>query len=265
MRKADKIKLSVMVGVSLLAFVVGCVDTAVQPLPTSIDYTSEVSVVNLTAGTGTATISVYNAKVNADSLTNNLLLTEIDYSKAAISANVDLGSTLPDNGYQELPAGGKAIVVSYTNSAYKDTFKLTTDSQYKMRIFIVGDTAAGTRTAIKSAERYTWQTPSSTDGAQLFPADSGWLRVFNGSPDGSGAVSVDVRDAVKDSSYDAADVNFKSVSSYFKLPSGNNFNLIVTAGSTVDTVAFTPASQKRYTAVVYNYAASLLVKILTDD
>ena len=52
MRKADKIKLSVMVGVSLLAFVVGCVDTAVQPIPTSIDYKSDVNIVNLAAGTG---------------------------------------------------------------------------------------------------------------------------------------------------------------------------------------------------------------------
>jgi hypothetical protein len=269
MRKADKIKLSVMVGVSLLAFVVGCVDTAVQPIPTSIDYKSDVNIVNLAAGTGAATVNVYHAVVDQNALAQNTLQTKIDYSSATMSGTgIAMGSTLPASTYQEIPSGGLAIVVTYANSAAKDTFLLSADSQYKMRLFIVGDTSSAGRTVVKTTERYIWQTPGSTEGAQVFPAGSGWLKVFNGSPDGS--VSIDIQDAATDSSYDKADVDFQNAtagtrSGYFQLPSGKNYNLIVTAGTTVDTVAFTPGSQKRYTAAVYNYAASLQVKILTDD
>jgi hypothetical protein len=264
MRKADKIKLSIIVGVSLLAFVVGCVDTAVNPLPTTINYQSEVSVVNLTAGTGTATINLYGAVVDQDSLARNILATKIDYSSAQINGTgIAAGSTVPASNYQSIPSGSKAIVVTYSGVAYKDTFNLAADSQYKMRIFIVGDTSAGGRSYVKSDERYIWQTPGSTDGASLFPSGSGWLKAFNGSPDGP--VSIDVQDAATDSSYATATVDFSSGNNYLKLPSGKNYNLIVTAGSTVDTVAFTPGSQKRYTVVSYDYAANLKVKVLTDD
>jgi hypothetical protein len=264
MRKADKIKLSVMVGVSLLAFVVGCVDTAVQPIPTSIDYKSDVNIVNLAAGTGAATVNVYHAVVDQNALAQNTLQTKIDYSSATMSGTgIAMGSTLPASTYQEIPSGGLAVVVTYANSAAKDTFLLSADSQYKMRLFIVGDTSSAGRAVVKSTERYIWQTPGSTEGAQLFPAGSGWLKVFNGSPDGS--VSVDVQDAATDSLYGKATVDFSKGNGYLQLPSGKNFNVIVTAGTTVDTLAFTPGSQKRYTAAVYDYAASLQVKILTDD
>ena len=73
MRKADKIKLSVMVGVSLLAFIVGCVDTSVQPIPTTIDYQSNVSIVNLVAGGGVAAIAVYSAIPDPAALANDSL------------------------------------------------------------------------------------------------------------------------------------------------------------------------------------------------
>jgi hypothetical protein len=272
MRKADKIKLSVIVGVSLLAFVVGCVDTAVQPIPTTIDYKSDVNIVNLAAGTGAATVNVYHAVVDQNALAQNTLQTKIDYSSATMSGTaIAMGSTLPASTYQEIPSGGLAVVVTYANSAAKDTFLLSADSQYKMRLFIVGDTSAAGRSLVKGAERYIWQTPGSTEGAQLFPAGSGWLKVFNGCPDTSiTKISIDIQDAATDSSYDKGDLTFQNAtagdrSGYFQLPTGKNYNLIVTAGTTVDTVAFTPASQKRYTAVVYDYAASLQVKILTDD
>lgn len=263
MRKADKIKLSVIVGVSLLAFVVGCVDTAVQPIPTSIDYTSDVNIVNLAVGTGVATIKVYKAVVDQNALAQDTLRTKIDYSSAIINGTADLGSTLPASSYQEIPSGGLAVVASYANSAAAaDTFFLSADAQYKARYFIVGDTSSAGRQLIKADERYTWQTPGSTDGAQLFPSNTGGVRVVNGSPDGT--VSIDIQDG-SGNSLDKADVDFSSAAGYYELPSGKNYNLIVTAGSTVDTTAITPGSQKRYTAIVYNYAANLQVKVLTDD
>ncbi len=262
MRKADKIKLSVMVGVSLLAFVVGCVDTAVQPIPTSINYYSDINVVNLAVGTGSATIGVYDAVVDPDSLAINVLTTKINYSSAVLSGTAAMGATLPASSYQQVPAGGKGIIVSYA-SAPTDTFKLSTDSDYKMRLYIVGDNTAGGRQMVKSTERYIWQTPGSTEGATLFPAGSGWLNFFNGSPDGD--VSVDIQDAATDSSLDAVDVTLFKTSGYLQVPSGKTYNVIVTAGTTVDTVAITPGSQKRYTTLIYDTAANLKLAVLTDD
>jgi hypothetical protein len=265
MRKADKIKLSVIVGVSLLAFVVGCVDTSVQSIPNTVNYNSEVAIVDLTVGTGTATISSYGSVVDQDSLATNVLTTKYDWLNkiTGISGNMTMGSTLPaDGSFLTVPSGKKAFVVTYTGIAAADTFQLSMVSNYKERFYLVGDT--GQRQLIAGTQRYIWQTPGSTEGATLFPSGSGWLEVFNGSPDGT--ISVDVQDAATDSSYDAADVAFsRATAGYFQLPSGKNYNLIVTAGSTVDTVAFAPVSLKRYTAIVYNNAASLQIKVLTDD
>ena len=262
MRKADKIKLSMIVGVSLLAFIVGCVDTAVQPLPTSIDYRSQVSVVNLAAGAGTATVGFYASVLDHDSLAVNILSAKYDFSKAVFSGSADFGFATPTSTYQDIPAGGKAIIVSYT-SAVTDTFIVSTETDYKMRFYIIND-ATG-RKLIKVAERYIWQTPGSTEGSTLFPSGSGWLKVFNGSPD-AGTVSVKIEEAATDTTYQAAfNVDSAKTSLYSEFSSSNSYNIIVTAGTTVDTVAFAPGSQKRYTAIVYDAAASLKVKVLTDD
>ena len=210
MRKADKIKLSIIVGVSLLAFIVGCVDTSVQPIPTSIDFYSDINVVNLTVGTGADTVRVYSAKVNQDSLAAGVLLNTIDYMNPVMSGTLALGSALPGSDtYKQLPAGGKAIIVTYQNIGYKDTLRFSSDSQYKMRIFIVGDTSKGGRDYVKATERYIWQTPGSSEGAQLFPSGSGWLKVFNGCPDSS--VSVDVQSAKTDSSYFTSDPDYSTL------------------------------------------------------
>jgi hypothetical protein len=253
MRKADKIKLSIIVGVSLLAFVVGCVDTAVNPLPTTINYQSEVSIVNLADSlTGTATINLYGSVVDQDSLALNVLATKIDYSSAQISGTGAPGSTVPASTYQSIPSGSKAIVVTYSLVAYKDTFRLATDSQYKMRIFIVGDTSAGGRSYVKSDERYIFQTPGSTDGASLFPSGSGGLKVFNGmiAADTVSIKSMEIKGGAVDTTF-GKDLAFASNTSYMQLPSGN-YMLYVTTTNTADSVAFTVGSMHRYTAVIRN-------------
>ncbi len=264
MRKADRIKLSVIVGVSLLAFVVGCVDTAVQPIPTSIDYRSQISVVNLTVGTGTAAVSVYGAKagvVNGDSLVNN-----IDYSSALLSGSLTLGAIAPTAAYQDVPAGSKAIVVSYTSAA-KDTFKLTTDTDYKMRLFIIGDNSAGGRSVVKSTERYIFQTPGSSSGAKLFPDGYGWVRFFNGSPDVGTVGDVVVKGGKLDTTFSVSAGFGKGSASYLKLASGTAYSFTVrsSAKDTLTTFSQTPASKGRYTAIIYDAKASLKNKVLTDD
>ena len=58
MRIPYKNKLLVAMLFGILVYVVGCVDTSVQTIPESINYTSQLKVVNLVSGGGTATISL---------------------------------------------------------------------------------------------------------------------------------------------------------------------------------------------------------------
>lgn len=262
MRKADRIKLSVIVGVSLLAFIVGCVDTSVQPIPKSIDYRSQISVVNLTVGTGTATVNVYGAKPSVAG--DGSLADNIDYSSAILTGSLTLGSVAPAT-YQDVPAGAKAIIVTYTSAA-KDTFKLTTDTDYKMRLFIVGDNSAGGRTLVKSAERTIFQAPGSSGGASLFPDGYGWVKFFNGSPDVGTVGDVVVKGGKLDTTF-AFNAGFAKGSDYLKLASGTAYTFTVRsdAKDTLTTFSQTPASKGRYTTVIYDVKASLKNKVLTDD
>ena len=262
MRKADKIKLSVMVGVSLLAFVVGCVDTAVQPIPTTIVYKSDVSIVNLVAGTGAATVNVYHSIVDQAALDTNNLATKIDYSSATMSGTANLGSTLPSSSYREMPSGGIAVVTSFANSA-PDTFITSATSQYKMRFFLFGDSTAGSRSLVRSTERYTWQTPGSSEGAQVFPSGETAFRFVNGCPDAS-SLQIQIYSAADDSLLDFGDFNYQDVASYYQLPAGSYYFLIY-GDTSYDSVAVSMGSQKRYTIVSYNYDANLQSKVLTDD
>ena len=54
MRKAYKTKLLIVISIFTVVFVAGCVDTSVQPIPNSINYSSQIKVVNLVSGAGTA-------------------------------------------------------------------------------------------------------------------------------------------------------------------------------------------------------------------
>lgn len=264
MRKADKIKLSVMVGVSLLAFVVGCVDTAVQPIPTTIVYKSDVSIVNLVAGTGAATVNVYHSIVDQAAMDTNNLATKIDYSSATMSGTANLGATLPASNYREMPSGGIAVVASYANSAAQDTFITSATSQYKMRFFLFGDSTAASRSLVRSTERYTWQTPGSSEGAQVFPSGETAFRFVNGCPDAS-SLQIQIYSAADDSLIDFGDFNYQDIASYYQLPAGSYYFLIWGDNNVYDSVAVSMGSQKRYSIISYDYNANLKSKVLTDD
>ncbi len=265
MRKADRIKLSVIVGVSLLAFIVGCVDTSVQPIPTSVNYRSQISVVDLTVGTGTATLNVYGGVPDPDSLKKNILSIKYDLSTSLLNGSLTLGAVAPTTSYQDVPAGAKLIVVSYSSAA-TDNFKLTTDTDYKMRLFIIGDNTAGGRTLVKSTERYIFQAPGTSSGDPLFPAGYGWVKFFNGSPDVGTVGDVVVKGGKIDTTF-AFSGDFGKGSGYLKLPSGTAYSFTVRSDKqdTLATFSQTPASQHRYTTVIYDAKASLKTKVLTDD
>jgi hypothetical protein len=270
MRKADKIKLSIIVGVSLFAFVVGvvgCVDTSVQALPSTVNYSSEVNFVNLSTGLGTATFSTYGSVVDQDSLAAGILATKYDWSSpvSALSGAPTLGSMLPANGsYLTEPAGKKAIVVTYSTGA-QDTFKVSFDSNWKMRFFLLGDSSsASSRILMKSSERYIWQTPGSTDGAGIFPSGEAAFRYVNGCPDAS-FIQVQIYAAANDSLIDFANADYEESLAYYQLAAGNYYFLIVGDNNVYDSVAVSMGSMKRYTIISYGYNANLQSKVLTDD
>jgi hypothetical protein len=246
MRKADKIKLLYIASVSLLAFIVGCVDTSVQPLPSSVDYRSEVSIVNLTPGGGTATVQMYTVNQPTTAIINKALA---------------FGSA---DSYVDVPAGSKTLKVAYQGFTSTSTFQLSTTSNYKMRIFLVGDgTAAGV--GYKNAyERYIFQSPSSSDGAGLFPAGTAGIRLFNGSPDAGAVDNVVVKGGTVDTTV-AVSAAFEGGTEYMQFAAGT-YSITFWAGNdSLTTISQTLGAKHRYTVALYNTRASLQSKVLTDD
>ena len=58
MRKLYKPKLLLTLSVWLVVFIGGCVDIGVQTIPDSVNYSSQINVVNLIAGPEAATITI---------------------------------------------------------------------------------------------------------------------------------------------------------------------------------------------------------------
>jgi len=266
MRKADKIKLLYIASVSLLAFIIGCVDTQVQVLPNSLDYRSQVSIVNLIPGGGTATINMYANKpsittssTGGDSIVSN----DIDYSTPIINAQLALGGV---NGYMDIPAGGKAFIATYSGfPAAKDTFGLTTDTDYKMRIYFVGDGTSSGIAVHKAAERYIGQKPGSSQGASIFPAGSGWIKLFNGSPDDT-VTTIKIKGGSIDSTITpSSPVVFSVGTQYHQFTAGTYTLSFWNESDSLTSVTQNIASRGRYTALIYDLKASLKSKVLTDD
>lgn len=152
MRKADKKKLLLVIGISLIFSMAGCVDTSVNPIPSKIDYISEVNFVNLISGGGAVTLKM------------------IDYSGAtSYSGTLDVGS---ESGFNTIQAGNKTLDATFA-SAPSQVYKFALATDYKYRVFIAGTDTSND--AYRFAERYI----KATD----FPADTGSIAFFNGSPD----------------------------------------------------------------------------------
>ena len=160
MRIPYKTKLLLAISICTLIFIAGCVDTSVQSIPTSIDYSSQIKIVNLVTGAGTATLTL-----NGQSL-----------------GTADFGSEVPGSqlAFLTIPSGNKTLSASFVSAASKD-FQFAAATEYKLRVFLVG--TATSNNLITNYQRYIWQTPGSTNGNALFPADTGQVAFFNGSPD----------------------------------------------------------------------------------
>jgi hypothetical protein len=255
MKKADNKKLLYIVSISLILFLAGCVDTGVDNIPTSINYNSQVKIVNLASGVGTATVTMKDASGGSISF-----------------GQISFGSDAPAEGqsYQTIPAGNKTLSISYSSGG-ASSLLLTTESNYKMRIFLIADTS-NVKSLIKRTERYIWQTKSSATDKYLYPTDTAEVAFFNASPDFT-VDTVDVNgkivvfsngDTTVFSNLAAKALGLGDAMGYAKIKAGNyTFNFI--SNGIKATFSATLSSQGRYTIVIYDKASSLKGKAFTDD
>ncbi len=237
MRIPYKSTLIIAIGILTVIFIAGCVDTSVNPIPNSIDYQSQVKVVNLVSGAGQATLSL-----NGQSL-----------GSAAFGSDAPSGT-----GFLQVPAGDKTLSATFTSAASK-TYNFSLNTDYKYRVFLVGD--ASSSNAVRMYQRYIWQTKDSKEGATLFPDGYGWVAVFNGSPDAVlNSITIDGTTTTF-----TGGLAMGQAKGYIKLAAGShNFEVNYDNNKTFS-FAYTVASKGRYTAVAFDVAASIQNAVLVDD
>ncbi|MDT3695480.1 MAG: hypothetical protein ROY99_03745 [Ignavibacterium sp.] len=218
--------------------IAGCVDTSVNPIPDSIEYSSQIKVVNLVSGAGLASLIL-----NGQSL-----------------GSADLGGEVPGsgNGFLTITSGNKTLTANFA-SANSNSYKFAATTERKFRVFLVGNDSSNS--AVVMNQRYVWQTKDSKEGEALFPDGFGWVAFFNGSPDAVlNSVSIDGTETTF-----TGGLATGKAKGYIKLTAGSHsFNISYndTLNTTFD---LNVASKSRYTAVVYDVAASIKNAVLVDD
>lgn len=243
MRKLYKPKLLSMLSVCLVVFIGGCVDIGVQTIPDSVNYNSQVKFVNLIVGAGTATLTLDGQSLGT----------------------VDFGGEAPSSsGFLQIPSGNRILNISYNDAiagidtTYASRFSAGTD--YRIRIFLVGTSASNE--LFSNYQRYIWQTKDSDHGRALFPADTGQVAFFNGSPDA-------VLSGVAIMSTDTLEVEFAlemgDSQPYMSLPAGSyTFDISYGDGSHT-TFTYDVQARSRYTVVTYDMEANIKTAVLVDD
>lgn len=239
MRIPYKTKLLLAISICTMVFAVGCVDVSVQPIPSSVNYSSQIKVVNLIQGAGTATLTL-----NGQSL-----------------GPVDFGSEVPgsQSAFLTIPAGNKTLSASFASAASKN-FQFAATTDYKIRIFLIGTSASND--LVTNSQRYIWQTKDSDDGKALFPPDTGHVAFFNGSPDAI-LNSVTINDTTT-IDFDSP-LEMGSGAPYIKLKAGSySFNVLYNDTEHL-TFDYNVGAKSRYTAVIYDAAASIKNTVFVDD
>lgn len=250
MRVPYKTRLLIAISVLTVVFIAGCVDTSVDPIPNSVDYSSQIAISNLVTGAGAA-----NLTLNGQAL-----------------GTVAVGSEYPGQlPFLTVPSGNKVLSVSFATAASKEyRFAATTD--YKQRIYLVG-TAAKSE-VFRVAQRYIGQTKDSPTDASLYPADTAWVALFNGSPD---AKINSLTISGKKTTFTAPLVKGQGVP-YTKLAAGSydfSFNITfkvaltdtTSMDSTMNTAPFnyTVVSKAKYSVALYDSANNLQHAVFIDD
>jgi hypothetical protein len=232
-------RLLVTISICTLIFIAGCVDTSVQSIPTSIDYSSQIKIVNLVSGAGTATLTL-----NGQSLGTAAFGNEVPGSQSA---------------FLTIPSGNKTLAASFATATSKN-FQFAAATDYKIRIFLVG--TAASNNLVSNYQRYIWQTPGSANGSALFPADTGWVSFFNGTPDATlNSVTIDGTTTIE---FDSP-LAMGNSAPYLRLKSGSHSFNVLYNDSLHTTFDKNLDARGRYTAVIYDAAASIKNAVFTDD
>ncbi len=236
MRIPFKNKLLVLSVLSIIVYVGGCVDTSVQPIPNQVDYRSQIKIVNLVQGSNAATLTL-----NGTSL-----------------GSVNFGDETPATlTFLDIPAGNKVLDVNYGAGSTAE-LKFTANTDYKFRVFLIGTPANSD--FVKVLERYIWQTKDSQNGTALFPADTGQVAFFNGSPN-----TVLNKATINDTLDVTLSLATGSIKNYIKLKAGT-YSFKVSYNDSLQTVFdYNVGSKSRYTVVVYDTLGSIKNKVLVDD
>jgi Domain of unknown function (DUF4397) len=245
MNKADKFKLLYIFGISLIFYFMGCLDTSVQNLPKSIDYHSQLQIINLASVSGAATINVMNYDGSMDGTTGQL----------------NVGDAYPQDGqpFMDIPSGTKTFNVTFAGS--NTSFKLTVDTERKIRLILVNPDSNST-SLVKGDERYIWQEKNSEHAGDLFPTDTASISFFNASPAATvESITVQGTDIGLASSLAVG----KGIS-YMKFsPPGNYSITFQDADGDLATATINAQSQGKYSAILYGTTGNLQAKVYTDD
>ena len=248
MRKLYNPKLLSILSVWFVVFIGGCVDVGVQTIPDTINYSSQLKFVNLIVGAETATLTLDGQSLGT----------------------VNLGGEAPSSsGFMQIPSGNKVLNISYNdaNAGIDTSFiaRFTAITDYRIRIFLIGTSASNE--LMLNAQRYIWQTKDSENGRALFPADTGQVAFFNGSPDAV-LTGVDITGGTLDTTLT---IEFESplemggMMPYMNLHSGSYSFSISYGDSSSTTFSYDLQSKGRYTVVTYDMEASLKNTVLVDD
>jgi hypothetical protein len=232
-------RLLAAISICTVVFIAGCVDTDVNPIPSSIDYQSQMKVVNLVQGAGTATVTLNGQSLGA----------------------VDFGSETPGSSaaFLTIPSGNKTLNASFA-SVTAQSYRFAATTEYKFRVFLVG-TAASNELVVKS-QRYIWQTKDSENGKALFPEGMGQIALFNGSPD---AVISSVTMTGPDTVTVTETMAMGGSTPYTMLEVGD-YTIDVLYNDTEHLIFnYSVASKGRYTAAIYDVAASIKNAVFVDD
>ncbi|WP_148267615.1 DUF4397 domain-containing protein [Ignavibacterium album] len=216
-------------------------DTSVNPIPSSINYSSQMKVVNLATGAGSASLTL-----NGQSL-----------------GSVTFGGELPGSqeAFLTIPSGSKSLVASFDNGSSK-SFRFSATTDYKFRAFLVGSAADTTGPSLVIVnQRYIWQTKDSENGKPLFPADTAWISVFNGSPD----ITVNSIKIGADVNEFSTPLELGKNSTYLKNAAGNVTIEITYNNTEILSFSYDLSAKSRYTIVLYDVSANLKYAVLLDD
>lgn len=219
-------------------FFAGCMDTSVNPIPGSINYSSQMKVVNLVTGASSANITLDGQALGS----------------------VSFGGEIPGSGsgFLTIPSGSRNLVAVFDNGQPKN-LRFSATTEYKFRTFLIGTANAPSLVVVN--QRYIWQTKDSQHGQKLFPADTAWISIFNGSPDVS-IKSISVGNKLTEF---GTPLEIGKGSAYLKNAAGT-FTVTITYNNT-QTLSFDYSfnAKNRYTVALYDAAAQLKHTVLVDD